>query len=144
MINKLYSLLVADRLDTSGMSTYAKRTSTVWHTERSSWIHDILLPDTSEYRAKLPLFASVICYEVLATQYGDEIRSLDPNNTYAAVLRPDADISADYCIAPLTHGADYFNQLLPYLDEDIATRLVTPAWIEFMAAGCLQMLRECF
>lgn len=133
MINRLYSLLTVDKPNTD--QRYKKKTSVVWHTDRSKAIRDILV---AKAESDIGYFASLVCYEVLATQYGEDILALDGNNTYAQLS------ASENTMSNKTHTAQQLAAVLPYLDQDIKDRLVAPTWIETVAAGCLQMLRESF
>lgn len=76
--------------------------------------------------------------------FGEEIRSLDPENTYTGFSRDSRQSaeSASGLIYDLTCSADALKPLQVALDADIRDRLVTPTWIEVMGAVCLQLLRE--
>ena len=140
MINILYSLLVADA-PSADTAAYSKRRTPIWHTDKSNRIREVLVSTISEDDTEnLCLFASMVCYEVLFTQYGEEIKRLDPNNTYDKVVRlPDV---TNPTVFQFTAPPSAYAKIKIDLDSDILERLVTPTWIETIAAGCLQMLRE--
>lgn len=142
IINKLYSLMVeTPQYDTT--DRFSKVTSPVFHTKKSKQIQTILLSGLTDTKMdRLPLFASVICYMVRFSIFGDEISELDKVNTYVPIERTDTDITSNMCMYDLTDSTAVFTDLLRFIDIDIKDRLVAATFIDYMAAGCLQMLRE--
>ena len=143
MINTLYSLLVDHPLCPQ-VDQFSKMTTPVFHTKKSRAIQDILLAGVLNIGAtsRMPLFASVVCYLVRFSDFGDDIYKLDPVNTYVEVERAENETNADMCIHDLTTDTGVSSTLTRYLDQDIKDRLQCPTWLDYMAAGCLQMLRE--
>jgi hypothetical protein len=91
---------------------------------------------------RLLMFACFLCNEVMGTIFGDEIKTLDPENTYTSFTRdPDA-AASEILLYDLTRSAKELRYLYTYLDKDIVDRLVVPEWLDIMAAVCLQILRE--
>lgn len=140
MINKLYSLLIGAHY--SPDSRYAKRCSSVMHTERTQALQAYITSNVPGNR--VPFFACVVCYEVLNSVFGADIRQLDPENTYNPMVRDPLATPTDTTLLlhDLTAPVSSFRASYKYLDADIKERLVTPAWIDCVGACCLQMLRE--
>jgi len=144
-MNILYSLLTSS-IPESALSAdyYGKKRSGIGHTYKSSQLCQIIAGHVPTSR--LPMFACVICDGILHTIFGSDIMELDPNNTYAPVCRnPNAAIPGTdpaLCIYDLTKPARDLKTIRPMLDTDIQDRLITPSWIDYMGAACLQMLRE--
>ena len=140
-MNILYSFLMNGATPDPDYAWYAKQTDSVLHTTRSNKILEILTQDIAK---ELPMFAAQVCYMVLYTQFGDQIRKLDSNNTYFDPGRPSDKAHNDtrYCIYRLIKPAEAYRQLRNYLDEDIADETDFSSWLSLMAAGCLQILRE--
>lgn len=142
MINKLYSLLM-DSQTVSGNTRFTKMTTPVFHTKKSREVQSILLRAAKDAaQEKLALLASFVCYMVRFTDFGEEIMSLDPVNTYVPVERNNTDVDSSMCISELTSTTYVTTELKRYLDKDIIERLSVATWLDYMAAGCLQMLRE--
>lgn len=141
-MNKLYSLLLQDNTVPAEYSWYAKRTEAVDTNERAEQLIAFITQDIPV--ARLALYASILCNLVLFTQYGAEIKALDPNNTYFSVTRdPDAGHSdTDYGMQDLIKPASAYKGLVQYLEDDISERLDTNSWFDLMGAACLQLLRE--
>ena len=59
-------------------------------------------------------------------------------------LRPpnSANDSSDFCLSNMVGSVENYKQLKRYLDEDIMEKLIAPSWVDYIAAGCLQILRE--
>lgn len=142
-MNILYSLLVSPLVYQEN-DRFAKMTTPVFHTKKTTAIHDILIAPLRDQQLqnKAPLFASVICYMVQFTDFGKEIKQLDPVNTYVPVERSQNDLDGTMCISSLTTDHRIATDLRRYLDLDIVEKLQAPMWLDYMAAGCLQMLRE--
>lgn len=140
-MNILYSFLMNGETPDTAYEWYKKANSTVMHTTRSNKIRDIL---TQGVAKELPMFAAQICYMVLYTQFGEQIKQLDSNNTYFDPGRPaEADHNdTRYCMYKLIKPASEYRQLRNYLDDDIANETDFSSWLSIMAAGCLQILRE--
>lgn len=140
-MNLLYAILMAGSQASGDYAWYSKRITGYIPTTRLQDIRDILVQDTG---AALPMYVCMVCYMVLYTQFGKEIKELDSNNTYTDITRP-ADSDHDdekYCVYKLIKPAESYQQLLHYLDDDISSRLDRSSWLDLMAAGCLQLLRE--
>lgn len=140
-MNKLYGALMQDATITSDYSWYEKHWDGYLSTERIRAIRDIIVQDAGD---KLPLLASVICNMVLYTQFGRQIKELDSNNTYSDVTRPkDSDNNdSKYCIWDVIKPVAAYQQIRMYLEDDIASTVDTASWLDLIAAGCLQILRE--
>ena len=141
-MNKLYSLLLQNKTIPSEYSWYAKRTENITTNERARQLISLITSGVPV--ARLALYVSVLCNAVLLTQYGAEIKKLDPNNTYFPVERdPDAVHSnTDYGMQDLIKPASEYKSLLMYLATDISDRLDSNSWFDIMGAACLQLLRE--
>lgn len=140
-MNILYSFIMNGTTPDTAYAWYAKQTSTVMHTTRSNKILEII---THGITKELPMFAAQVCYMVLYTQFGEQIKQLDSNNTYFDPGRP-SDAAHDdthYCIYNLIKPANEYRQIRNYLDDDIANETDFSSWLSIMAAGCLQILRE--
>lgn len=140
-MNRLYGLLTYS-VDLQNAGYYAKKCFPPRHTPRSREICDALLKKVPTDR--LPMFACFICTEVMDTQFGKEIKALDPENTYAPFSR-DPSQPADaggLLLYDLTSSLQDLKYLYTYLEKDIVDRLVLPEWLDVVAAVCLQMLRE--
>ena len=140
-MNKLYSILVSP-LKVSGW--YKKQTEETRPliTKNSQEIKYILL--TGVPATSLAMFACVVCDMVLYSTFGTEIQQLDNNNTYFDPGRPDDAAHNDptYCFHQLIQPASALSAIRYHLDQDILDRLNLESWLDIMAAGCLQMLRE--
>lgn len=151
-MNILYALLMAGETPTSDYAWYDKHHGTYIITERMQEIRDLIVQDSGD---KLPLLVCQICAMVLYTQFGQQIKELDSNNTYQDVTRPvDAAHNDDkYClytvtgstttpVIPLIKPAAAYQKLRNYLEDDIAAVVDTSSWLDLIAAACLQLLRE--
>ena len=140
-MNILYNFLMNGATQDSDYAWYKKESSAVLHTTRSNKIRDILVQGVSK---ELPMFAAQVCYMVLYTQFGKQIRQLDSNNTYFDSGRPANSDHNDprYCLYSLIKPANEYRQIRSYLDDDIANETDFSSWLSIMAAGCLQILRE--
>ena len=143
-MNKLYSLLTYSVDLSSSTSYYVKQCYPPRHTPRSREICDAIMKGIPQDR--FLLFACLLCTESLSTEFGEEIRSRDPENTYTALSRdPSASLeAADSVVWDLTKPVVELKYLYQYLDDDIKDKLVVPCWMDIMAAACLQMLREAY
>lgn len=139
-MNKLFSLLL--RGNNSDIGWYYKKTAFIPMTQRALNIVNILMADVPVSR--MSMYAAALCQVALYTQYGAEIKKLDPNNTYADVVRPPACSHSDpeYCAHDLIKPIDAYKGLLMYLQDDIAEVLDENSWFDMIGAGCLQLLRE--
>lgn len=139
-MNILYSFLMNGATPDADYVWYTKQTSDVLHTTRSNHIRDIMLQGIAK---ELPMFASQVCYMVLYTQFSDQIRKLDSNNTYFDPGRPSDKPHNDpkYCMHQLILPAAAYRQIRNYLDDDIADETDFSSWLSIMAAGSLQILR---
>ena len=144
-INKLYGVLLGEigAIAISGAyEWYRKKYTTCKTSTKIENIVSILCKNVEP--EKRALFACLLCAAVVKTVFGKEITELDPVNTYVPVTRPpdSANSSPDFCLFTLASPADAYNPLKQYLDADILSRLTAPTWVELIAAGCLQILRE--
>ena len=141
-MNTLYSILLRDTSIPSAYAWYTKRTETIHNSQRMDDIVDIILTDVPA--DKIAMFISYLCYIVLTTQYGTEIKTLDPANTYMEVSRPTSADHSDqrFCLHDLIKPASTYSELLQYLAEDIRAVLDQNSWFDLMGAACLQLLRE--
>ena len=139
MINCLYGLLIDDQA-VSGW--FAKQCTSTYPTEVTKAVRDILVKNVPEDR--IAMFACLVCYSVMSTRFGDDIRALDPENTYNKPTRPPGASASDLSLlaAGLIGTAKEYKLLYRYLDYDIKEQLVIPTWDETIGAACLQMLRE--
>lgn len=140
-MNLLYAILMGGSQASGDYTWYHKHTTGYIPTTRMQDIRTILIQGTD---VALPMFVCKVCYMVLYTQFGNEIKELDYNNTYTDVARPPDAVHDDmkYCMHQLIRPADAYKQIRRYLDDDIASRVDLSSWLDIMAAGCLQMLRE--
>ena len=140
-MNLLYAILMRGTQASGDYVWYHKESIGYIPTERMQAIRDILMQGVGD---ALPMVACQVCAMVLYTQFGTEIKALDSNNTYTDVTRPPDKTHDDpaYCMYNLIKPADAYKQLRRYLDEDIVSRADLTSWLDIMAAGCLQMLRE--
>lgn len=137
--NILYGMLARSGVPES--DRYYKRHVQVPATVNASALADLLVPARlrGADSGRLGLFVSAVCAAVLDTAFGNEIVALDPDNTYDRPLPPQGSRPVLY---DLTCPPDELAGLRGLLDNDINERLVAPQWIDYMAAGCLQLLRE--
>lgn len=144
-INKLYGVLLGEigAMAISGAyEWYKKKYTAIPTTTKIENIVSVLCKNVApEQRV---LFACLLCAAVVKTVFGKEITELDPVNTYVPVSRPpdSANDSPDFCLFMLASPLDAYTPLKQYLDADILSRLTAPTWMEMIAAGCLQILRE--
>ena len=141
-MNTLYGILTWNTTPSSDYEYYVKRTDNVLVSNRQLEIRNILM--TGVPTGAEAFFASVICYMVRYTNYGKEIQQRDANNTYAPVTRPpDANHSnSAYSFQALVQPASAYAQLVKYLDNDIDSTMNKDSFLDWMGAGCLQLLRE--
>lgn len=147
-INKLYGVLLG--MSTAEVPTdyrwYIKKFTPIATNEKVQNILKILVHTVP--MDKRALFACIICNAVLHTIFGKEIADRDPVNTYVPVSRPpdrthhDTPDGQDYSLHDMMAPTDSYRALKQYLDEDITPKLNTATWIDWIAAGCLQILRE--
>jgi len=129
MFNVLYSLLTYGHA--AGSSTYTKRSSrclpdTSDLIVRDAILHGISGPDVHK-------FASMLCRACMDSTFSDDIRALDPENTYVEI--------GGVCWSLTGKRSDY-SALNNILDPDIKNRITTNSWCDLPAAGCLQLLRR--
>lgn len=141
-INKLYGILLGAATIADTYQWYVKKYTTCKTSDKIDAILAVILKTVSE--EKRAMFACLVCAAVVKTIFGKEITELDPVNTYMPVTRPPSSNNADesFCLWQLTGPVDTYKPLRQYLDEDILKRMTTPTWMEYVAAGCLQILRE--
>lgn len=140
-MNILYAILMNGAHATGNYVWYDKHHNGYIPTARMQAIRDIITQGVDE---KLPLLACQICSMVLYTQFGQQIKELDPNNSYVDTTRPvDADHNdSKYCLYDVIKSVSAYQNIRNYLDDDIAAVLDKESWLDIVAAGCLQMLRE--
>ena len=87
----------------------------------------------------------MLCHVVMLTQYGPQIKKLDPHNTYFIPLtRPFGSDHSDpkYCVHDLIKPVQNYNEIVTMLNDDIVATLNRDSWFDMMGAACLQLLRE--
>lgn len=141
-INKLYGVLLGSEAIPQAYQWYAKKFTPIATNAKINGILTVLLAFVPEGRRAL--FACLICNAILHTVFGKEITELDPVNTYMPVERPQDSANDDqsFCLFQMAGPASSYKALLQYLDKDITDRLTSAMWIDYVAAGCLQILRE--
>lgn len=141
-INKLYGILLGAATIADTYQWYSKKYTTCKTSDKIDAILAVILKTVPAN--KRAMFACLVCAAVVKTIFGKEITELDPVNTYMPVTRPPSSNNADdsFCLWQLAGPADIYKPLKQYLDQDIVSRMTTPTWMEYIAAGCLQILRE--
>ena len=141
-INKLYGILKGAADVPAGYEWYIKKFTPLATNEKIQNILKVLLVAVSP--DKRIVFACLICNAVLHTVFGKEIENRDPVNTYVPVSRPPNSTNDDdnFCLFKMAGSQEDYKPLVQYLDDDIAEKLTTGSWIDYIAAGCLQILRE--
>lgn len=140
-INKLYGVLLDNASISDTYSWYKKKFTVCMTNDKVKKILGVLCMSVPE--ARRVVFACLICNAVLPTIFGKEIEKLDPVNTYVPVGRPNTDNdNPDFCLYDMIGNAQSYQAVKQYLDADIKERLVAPTFIDYIAAGCLQILRE--
>lgn len=144
-INKLYGVLLGEigaAAIAGAYEWYSKKYTTCPTTDKIEKIMEILCKGISPERRAM--FACLLCAAVVKTIFGKEITELDPVNTYVPVSRPPDSVNddKDFCLFEMAGPASSYKALVPLLDQDIKDRLTAPTWVEYIAAGCLQILRE--
>ena len=137
--NVLYGLLAAGKV--SSDDPYYKRHIRPPATSVAAELVKLLVPSAATDTGRRGLFASAVCAAVLDTCFGNDIARLDPHNTYEHPV-VHGTVGERQTMYDLTGSPKSLRALVPLLDEDIAERLAAPQWIDYMAAGCLQLLRE--
>ena len=142
MINKLYSILMNGESIDADFVFYAKKQSLQGMTDKMRSIRAVLLDHVPAERR--PMFISALCWLVRHSMFCNDIAELDPENTYTHPERPEEADHDDvtYCMYDCIKPVEYYRQLKRWLDTDITDRLAAPTWLDWVAAGCLQMLRE--
>lgn len=136
--NILYGMLAAGKIPES--AAYWKRHTSVASTRSAASLRAILVPNYDDPR--LDLYVSTVCAAVLETAFGNDISRLDPDNTYELPELPRGSMSSRPKLYELTKSPSAMRRIVRLLDEDIRDRLTVPTWLDYMAAGCLQLLRE--
>lgn len=140
-INKLYGVLCGAAEVDDKYKWYKKKFTVCKTSDKINNILSILCLTVPE--ARRVIFACLLCNAVLHTVFGKEIQELDPVNTYAPVSRPNDDNDdKSFCLHDMIGSAQSYQAVKQYLDDDIKERLVAPTFIDYIAAGCLQILRE--
>jgi hypothetical protein len=140
-INKLYGVLLGTSVVPAVYEWYKKKFTVCKTNDKINNILAILCLTVPETRRAV--FACLICNAVLHTIFGKEIENLDPVNTYVPVKRPtDDNDDQDFCLFQMIGNSQSYQALKQYLDDDIKEKLVAPTFVDYIAAGCLQILRE--
>lgn len=141
-MNTLYGILTWNTTPSSGYEYYVKRTDNLLINNKQQAIREVMLTGVPE--GAEAFFAAVICDLVRYTNYGAEILRLDSNNTYTQQVRPpDANHSDPaYSFQALIQPVDVYKQLGKYLDDDLTATMNKESFLDWMAAGALQLLRE--
>lgn len=140
-INKLYGVLLGTSAVPASYEWYKKKFTVCTTNDKINNILAILCLTVPE--ARRAVFACLICNAVLHTIFGKEIEALDPVNTYVPVKRPTEDNDdQDFCLFQMIGNSQSYQALKQYLDDDIKEKLVAPTFVDYIAAGCLQILRE--
>ena len=140
MINVLYGILASRGTPPSG--EFSKRFTAVGLGDRGAALREAFLSGIPAER--LGMFICHVCNVALESEFGNDIRMLDPENTYNRVRRPAGMAPDAIGLHDLTLPADSVRKFRRYLDTDIAARLEYPEWCDIAGAVCLQLLREAF
>lgn len=145
-MNKLFSLLMQGNEIPDSFAWYAKRTDSVPTSDRITKLVGFIMSSITEEQAnRRALYAAMLCHVVMMTQYGPQIKKLDPHNTYFIPLtRPFGSDHSDpkYCVHDLIKPVQTYNEIVTMLNDDIAATLNRDSWFDLMGAACLQLLRE--
>ena len=145
-MNKLFSLLMQGNEIPDSFAWYAKRTDSVPTSNRITKLVGFIMSSITEEQAnRRALYAAMLCHVVMMTQYGPQIKKLDPHNTYFIPLtRPFGSDHSDpkYCVHDLIKPVQTYNEIVTMLNDDIAATLNRDSWFDLMGAACLQLLRE--
>ena len=145
-MNKLFSLLMQGNEIPDSFAWYAKRTDSVPTSDRITKLVGFIMSSITEEQAnRRALYAAMLCHVVMMTQYGPQIKKLDPHNTYFIPLtRPFGSDHSDpkYCVHDLIKPVQTYNEIVTMLNDDIAATLNRDSWFDMMGAACLQLLRE--
>ena len=142
-MNKLFSLLMQGNEIPDSFAWYAKRTDSVPTSDRITALVGFIMTDVPV--ARMALYAAMLCHVVMMTQYGPQIKKLDPHNTYFIPLtRPFGSDHSDpkYCVHDLIKPVQTYNEIVTMLNDDIVATLNRDSWFDMMGAACLQLLRE--
>ena len=142
MINKLYGILTNGVKASGTYEWYNKQCDNPMHTQRMDTIRNIVLTGIDDEH--LNFFACVVCGLVKYSAFDAEITLLDSNNTYSDPGRPPeaAHSNSSYCFYTLVQPLSSYRLLKGFLDEDLAAKIAGGSWLDYVAAGCAQMLRE--
>jgi len=143
-MNRLFSLLMQGYTIPDSFSWYAKKTEAIPTTDRITKLVGYIMQGVTDPADRRALYASVLCNLVMMTQYGPEIKAMDPDNTYVPVIRPPetSHQDPDYCMHDLILPIYSYKPIVAMLEDDIAERLDGDSWFDLMGAACLQLLRE--
>lgn len=145
-MNKLFSLLMQGNEIPDSFAWYAKRTDSVPTSDRITKLVGFIMSSITEEQAnRRALYAAMLCHVVMMTQYGPQIKKLDPHNTYFIPLtRPFGSDHSDskYCVHDLIKPVQTYNEIVTMLNDDIVAMLNRDSWFDMMGAACLQLLRE--
>ena len=145
-MNKLFSLLMQGNEIPDSFAWYAKRTDSVPTSDRITKLVGFIMSSITEEQAnRRALYAAMLCHVVMMTQYGPQIKKLDPHNTYFIPLtRPFGSDHSDpkYCVHDLIKPVQTYNEIVTMLNDDIAATLNRDSWFDLIGAACLQLLRE--
>ena len=136
--NILYWILTDGSVPPS--DPFYKRSCPVTLSDAAEDLRKLLVPAAVKNDGRLGLYASALCAFSADTVFGDDIRKLDPYNTYLYPERTPGSAAGEMTLSGVTVGAD-LPGIIGKLDRCIADQLVAPQWVEVMSAGCLQALR---
>lgn len=142
-MNKLFSLLMQGNVIPDSFAWYAKRTDSIPTSDRITALVGFIMSDVPVER--MSLYAAMLCHVVMLTQYGPQIKKLDPHNTYFIPLtRPFGSDHSDpkYCVHDLIKPVESYSNIVTMLNDDIVATLNRSSWFDMMGAACLQLLRE--
>ena len=144
MLNVLYGLITNGAVAEGIYSWYGKTCDNPLHTERIDNIRNVLVADIPE--EKLNFFACVVCSMVMETAFEPEILKYDANNTYSKPSRPPGKPHSDpnYSFQQFSPKVSVYKRVKGLLDKDLADKAAGGNWLDWFAAGCVQMLREVY
>ena len=142
-MNVLYGILMGGQSVPQDYAWYYKNYTLGIYSDKINALRDSLMADADTDGATA-MVASCLCYLVLYTEFGAEIKKLDENNTYTPISRPTDAASSDpkYNMYSYIKPSDAYSTALGYVDQDIRDRVDSKSFISIAAAICLQMLRE--
>lgn len=133
MINKLYSLLISClRVGAPSAVSYLYFDTTIRPAKDDYIVNEILRTVRDD---NAHVFCAWLCSYVASSAFADELRRLDPINTY--------DIKLD--TAPLFGSASAdtdMKKTLAMVDDDLTEKMVDGSYTECLAACCIHVLRR--